>query len=595
MAYIAPNSTIKLFSGVPLDNTYRNTLYFANEAAQLSYFASAGAGLVATLNSQMYQRVSQGICKVELSFGTAYTVNYMAFKNTDFENKWFYAFVNDVKYINNGVCEIDYEIDVMQTFLFDVDLLPCLVEREHANTDNIGDNILPEQFDVGEYKLGDMRELVTGLTNCWIILGMTDDKSSKYADPSPGAAVKTILDVGLYDATMPEAYAGFHDGVYSGLKYYAFDGTPTGAAELTAFINAKIKTVDNIYCLYMAPKCLLPNYGNGAPGQIIVDPDAGTISDAYVLDPNQTSDELDAVAPAVDAVEGSYDYKLFDNYLPMNKKLYTYPYNFYGVTNGQGSGLVLRFEWFTNFTPKFYCTTTFVSPVTIVMRPHGYKNIIMGNFPDMNESLTLTNYPQCSWSYDTYSRWIAAQLPQEKRAMLTQGITSGLKMITGAVMAAATGGAGIAAAYGAGSMVNAGIDLINKTASLYEKRYEAAIAQDPLKGNSANGNADFGSGLLGFYGYRGHVSGEVAKEIDEYFSIFGYQTNKVKVPNRTGRAIYNYVKTANCTLVKTAAGKVTAADISQMEAIYDNGITFWHDPSQVGNYTSSNMRTNVPV
>ena len=595
MAYIAPNSTIKLFSGVPLDNSYRNTLYFADEAAQLSYFASAGAGLVATLNNQMYQRVSQGVCKVQLAFGTAYTVNYMAFKNTDFENKWFYAFVNDVKYINNNVCEIDYELDVMQTFLFDVDVLPCLVEREHANVDTIGANILPEQFDVGEYKLGDMRELIGGLSNCWIILGMTDDKSSKYALDQ-----ESITDVGIYDATVPEAYAGFHDGVYSGLKYYAFDGTPTGAAELTAFINAKIKTVDNIYSLYMAPKCLFPNYGEGAPGQIIVDQDAGTISDAYVLDPNQASDELDAVAPAVDAVEGTYDYKLFDYYLPMNKKLYTYPYNFYGVTNGQGSGLVLRFEWFTNFTPKFYCTSTFVSPVTIVMRPHGYKNIIMGNYPDMNESLTLTNYPQCSWSYDTYSRWLAAQLPQEKRAMERNMITSGIGLAAaGAAMIATGGMAGIAAGAVAGAAImkgaNLGTNLLNKTASLYEKRYEASIAQDPLKGNTANGNADFGAGLIGFYGYRGHISGEVAKEIDEYFSIFGYQTNQVKVPNRTGRAIYNYVKTANCTLAKKAAGKVTAADIAQMEAIYDNGITFWHDPSQVGNYTSSNMRTNVPV
>lgn len=592
MAYIAPNSTIKLFSGVPLDNSYRNTLYFANENQQLQYFATTGAGLVATLNNQMYQRVSQGVCKVSLPFGTAYSVNYMAFKNTDFENKWFYAFVNDVKYINNGVCEIDYELDVMQTFMFDVDLQPCLVEREHINksADTIGANILPEQFDVGEYKLGDMRELIGGLNNCWIILGMTDDKSSEYA-----ANQDSITDVGLYDATIPEAYQGFYDGVYSGLKYYAFDATPTGAAELTRFINAKIKTVDNIYALYMAPKILLPNYGD-APGQAISDPDAGSFN-GYVIDSIQNSDDLDAVAPAVDAVEGTYDYKLFDYYLPMNKKLYTYPYNFYGVTNGQGAGLVLRFEWFTGFQPKFYCTSSFVAPVTIVMRPHGYKNIIMGNFPDMNESLTLTNYPQCSWSYDTYSRWIAAQLPQEKRAMERSMLTSGIGLVAAGAAVVATGGlAGLAGAAIGGAAImkgaNLGTNLINKTASLYEKRYEASIAQDPLKGNTANGNADFGSGLIGFYGYRGHVSGEVAKVIDQYFSVFGYQTNEVKIPNRTGRTIWNYVKTANCTLTKKASGKVTAADISQMEGIYDNGITFWHQPDKVGDYSDANMRAN---
>lgn len=579
MAYIAPNSTIKLFSGVPLDNSYRNTLYFANETQQLQYFATSGAGLVATLNSQMYQRVSQGVCKVEVPFGTAYAVNYMAFKNTDFENKWFYAFVNDVKYINNGVCEIDYELDVMQTFMFDVDLQPCLVEREHINkaSDTIGANILPEQFDVGEYKISGLDALMGGLSGastCWIILGMVSDKLSDYV-----AQQKTIYDVGIYDATVPEAEAGFHDGVYSGLKYYAFDGSPTGAAELTAFINSHIKTVDNIYALYMAPKALLPT----VPGTAVS-------ANGYEIDDLEFTDMMPSAAPAVSA------YPDFDGYTPANNKLYTYPYNFCGITNGQGNGLILRYEFFEDHTPRFIGTGTFVDPVTITVRPYRYKGA-GSSFPDMGESITITGFPQCSWSYDTYSRWVAAQLPQEKRAMARNLITSGVGLAAAGAAMVATGGlAGIAGAAVGGAAImkgaNLGTNLLNKTASLYEKRYEASIAQDPLKGNSASGNSDFAAGLMNFYRYRGHISGEVAKEIDQYFSVFGYQTNEVKVPNRTGRSIWNYVKTANCTLTKRASGKITAADISQMEGIYDNGITFWHQPDQVGNYSDANMRAN---
>ena len=579
MAYITPNSTIKLFSGVPLDNSYRNTLYFANENQQLQYFASTGAGLVATLNNQMYQRVSQGVCKVEVPFGTAYAVNYMAFKNTDFENKWFYAFVNDVKYINNGVCEIDYELDVMQTFMFDVDLQPCLVEREHINkaSDTIGANILPEQFDVGEYKISGLDALMGGLSGastCWIILGMVSDKLSDYV-----AQQKTIYDVGIYDATVPEAEAGFHDGVYSGLKYYAFDGTPTGAAELTTFINNHIKTVDNIYSLYMAPKALLPT----VPGTAVS-------ANGYEIDNLEFTDMMPSAAPAVSA------YPDFDGYTPANNKLYTYPYNFCGITNGQGNGLILRYEFFEDHTPRFIGTGTFVDPVTITVRPYRYKGAGT-SFPDMGESISITGFPQCSWSYDTYSRWVAAQLPQEKRAMTRHLITSGIGIAAAGAAMVATGGlAGIAGAAVGGAAIlkgaNLGTNLLNKTATLYEKRYEASIAQDPLKGNSASGNSDFAAGLLNFYRYRGHITGEVAKEIDHYFSVFGYQTNEVKVPNRTGRTIWNYVKTANCTLTKRAAGKVTAADISQMEGIYDNGITFWHQPDQVGNYSDANMRAN---
>lgn len=590
MAYIAPNSTIKLFSGVPLDNSYRNTLYFANETQQLQYFATTGAGLVATLNSQMYQRVSQGVCKVEVPFGTAYAVNYMAFKNTDFENKWFYAFVNDVKYINNGVCEIDYELDVMQTFMFDVDLQPCLVEREHINkaADTIGANILPEQFDVGEYKIQDLNALYGGLSgladgaaSCWIILGMTNDKSSKYADPGPGAVAKTIMEVGLYDATLPEASTSFHDGVYSGLEYYAFDGTPAGAAELTRFINEKITTVDNIYSLYMAPKILLQDpVGTLIPGYTL----------GHYIDNLEYTDVLSALAPVVST------YPDFDGYTPANNKLYTYPYNYCGVTNGQGNGLILRYEFFEDMHPAFKASATFVDPVTITVRPYKYKGAGT-DFPDMGESLTITGFPHCSWSYDTYSKWVAQQLPQEKRAMSRNLITSGIGLAAASAAMVATGGlAGIAGAAVGGAAImkgaNLGTNLINKTASLYEKRYDAALAQDPLKGSSASGNADFAAGLMNIYRFRGHITGEVAKEIDHYFSLFGYQTNEVKVPNRTGRSIWNYVKTANCTLTKRAAGKVTAADISQMEGIYDNGITFWHQPDKVGDYSDANMRAN---
>lgn len=586
MSYISPNSTIRLFNNVPLDNSYRNTLYFDNVSVQEGYFASAAAGIVATLQNQSYQRVTAGVCRLEIPYSQAYSVNYMAFKNTSFENKWFYAFVLDVSYINDSVVEITYELDVMQSFLFDVDLLPCLVEREHINKsdDLIGANILPEQFDPGEYKVSAAQPILP-LENYCVILGMVDDKSSQFA------GTDSITDVGLYDATLPLAVTAQYNGVYSGVKYYAFNADDPDALEpgdnfvqtiddLTRFINEHIDTVDNIVTLYMCPKYITPTPNED-----------GSIDLDYQSEPFAIADVTlgisEGAAPA------------FDGYMPVNKKLWTYPYNYFGVSNGQGDGLVLRYEFFARESgklwPRFEVTSTFVDPVTLVARPIYYKN--SGSEPDMNESLTLTGFPLCTWSYDTYSRWVSSQLPREKRARI-QNIALGLLGAAGAGAALLmTGGmAGVAAGAvaGAGIMkgINIGTDLIRSTSSLYEKRYEAAIAQDPLKGNSANGNADFASRKMCFWQYRGHVSGEVAKMIDNYFSVFGYQTNEVKIPNRTGRTIWNYVKTANCTLAKRPAGKVNASDISQIEKIYDSGITFWHDPLKVGDYSAANMAAN---
>ena len=55
------------------------------------------------------------------------------------------------------------------------------------------------------------------------------------------------------------------------------------------------------------------------------------------------------------------------------------------------------------------------------------------------------------------------------------------------------------------------------------------------------------------------------------------------MPNVTGRACWNYVKTRN----SCVTGAVPSADLAQINANFDNGITFWHD-ANVGDYNRSN-------
>ena len=134
--------------------------------------------------------------------------------------------------------------------------------------------------------------------------------------------------------------------------------------------------------------------------------------------------------------------------------------------------------------------------------------------------------------------------------------------------------------------------MLDKAASIYEERYEASLAVDPAKGNTASANSDFSSNNMNFWGMRTHVTEEVAKMVDEYFSVFGYKTNLVKVPNMNNRNHWNYVKTVNALIEKRGDGRVNASEIEQMEEIFDNGITFWHHASEVGNYTRAMMEDN---
>lgn len=149
--YIAPNTNIYILHNVPLDNTYRNTLYFESVSKQFGYF---GSKTKYTLNNQSYQRVNRNRIRIEKTAEDLYDCNYIMFQNKAFGDKWFYAFITrPAEFVNTLVSEIEYEIDVLQTWSFDYTLKPCFVEREHSETDNAGDNTVPENLELGEYVL----------------------------------------------------------------------------------------------------------------------------------------------------------------------------------------------------------------------------------------------------------------------------------------------------------------------------------------------------------------------------------------------------------------------------------------------------------
>lgn len=87
-----------------------------------------------------------------------------------------------------------------------------------------------------------------------------------------------------------------------------------------------------------------------------------------------------------------------------------------------------------------------------------------------------------------------------------------------------------------------------------------------------------------FWFKRMQLTLDSAKAIDSFFSKFGYTCNRVKKPNISSRPHWNYVKTNGC----VAIGEAPSDDIRKICKIYDKGITFWKNASEVGVYTDSN-------
>lgn len=114
---------------VPLSTDQKHQLDFASSAAQHAYFY--GKKLF-TLTDLEYQ-VKDGQVSVELAIDTLWSVNYCYYRNAALPDKWFYAFVTKMQYINEEVTRLSLETDVFQTWLFDFALQACFVEREHED------------------------------------------------------------------------------------------------------------------------------------------------------------------------------------------------------------------------------------------------------------------------------------------------------------------------------------------------------------------------------------------------------------------------------------------------------------------------------
>ena len=79
---------------------------------------------------------------------------------------------------------------------------------------------------------------------------------------------------------------------------------------------------------------------------------------------------------------------------------------------------------------------------------------------------------------------------------------------------------------------------------------------------------------------------EYMKQIDSYFSMFGYQINEIKTPNITGRTNYNFIKISSNDDI--GYGNVPSKDLSVINKVCRRGVTIWHNHANLGNYSVTN-------
>lgn len=564
MAVITPTTDVYLLK-VPLEINDDNQLTFSNATAQHNYFNSLPK---LEVHDFTYQR-KDGVIRFAGEFDELINYNYVMYRNDAFSNKWFYAYITNMEWKSPNCTEISIKTDVWMTWEFDVSFKPVLIDREHTNNDTVGLHTLPEGLELGEMVAnGNTTNFGgvggTGMSNyCCVV------EVSQVENTGESATLSYSWASGTHDTTplIGSTYRGTTPLVL-GMIENASD-SPESIVDIYDFAGLG----DAIVNVYMLPKALVPSYH-----QITITAHRG----------DETRSFTGAVVPAslsgvVDMGTTSFTRPTTVNgYTPKNKKLLTYPFCFFNISNNAGTCLPYRYEDFSN-NISFKTEGTFGVSGNVKTTPLSYKNVSSDNNA-MDFSINAPKYPICSWKSDSYTNWLTQNAVNMDVAWKRELIGAGADILQGTARGFIGGGVlGSLAGAGVGTLTG-GASLISLAKDQHLAKTQANMTPDQAKGNMGASDFLWAKYRSPFTYMPMSIKAEYARCIDEFWNQFGYKCNRVKVPNITGRRNWNYVKTVGCYI----DGDIPQADMEELKVLFDRGITFWHNPATFADYSQNN-------
>lgn len=553
MSTVVPNGQIRFFSDVRLDDNYENSINFETREAQTNYFTSLTPVHVMTGAT----RVREGVISVNALSDVLLNCNYMMFQNTGFSNKWFYAFIHNVEYVNNNMSYVYYTIDDMQTWgLFDVTLEQCFIEREHTRTDGLFEHLINENIDVGEYVNSDLitNELdLTGYDALLYYYGQwTDEFHPRITATDIMPKYGNLNGVNCQRYTVQD-----NDGNWLPIRYTDPDDPdhPIDTWNGMELLNITIKMLftdsnlsNNILGIYLIPKKLL-----ALEGDYQDDKYAKTI-EFNLQNFNTTS--------------------LLDGYSPKNKKLYTSPFCNIQLGLSDGQTINLQPEYISDNTPHADVLIDISTTPTFMVVPRYYKN---DNY-SWDKAITFDAIPQMAVAIDGYKAWVASGGAMSFTWETGKSMVNSFFSMASTSMTTKPNSA--QESIGTGKAQMQGLEAIGDT--IIQTNIARKLPAD-LKGNIKTSPLTSGEKIR-VYNRLQTINSDQAKSIDDYFTMFGYKVNKLAIPNRHNRLHYTFIKTKGCKV----HGNAPADAITRIQNMYNSGIRFWVNANEIGDYTVTN-------
>ena len=552
-------TALKLYKSIPFQRDYKHTIDFDNISEQKAYFNSIfkkdGSKQVSNF---LYIDDNRKII-VEGSKGKYINYNYLSYVNGD-NSKTYYAFIDKVQYVSEDSTEINFTIDLMQTYMFDYTLDECYIDRMHINRFKSSG-----QFDFDNKYLKISEEI------------MVKDYESTYRKKFSNTHNSNFTDIFFIIITLSESiletqpeYVNHTPNLYTYVfpiskdKYSVYDNESKVKYPETLAVLSKTSFSPKIVSCVLA--CDIPvgytfETRNTTNKSISFNCPSRKVNFTYnnnnycLIDLTQT--------PIIDnknlgniniynTISAGKDFNPNNlNNIYNEIKLWCYPYSKIVINNGNTKTELQIEDCDENLILYAYPTATINSKYILGIK--GYKDNFAGEelyqYPiNFYENLTLP------YSVDSLQQYLINNTIRGFSSQFTSIIDAPGK-ITG--------------------VVNPVVNIIESDNSP-DKAYN--IKND-------------GSNYMSIYNNETQLYIYQTKLKQFVFNLFtkkGYKINNYEKPNINSRYWFNYIKTYECNITSINIGENDI--IEKIKEIYNSGITFWHYNS--GNYKFKNYEDN---
>jgi hypothetical protein len=599
-------TNIRLLSGVPFSNDYKHTRWFDTSSTQESYFL--GKTVVHSMTENTFQKIEgKNFISVKQNIDALWGVNYVMFQNTSYNVKWFYGFVTKLEYKNATTTYVHFEIDVLQTWMFTMNFKPSYVVREHCQLWNTDGSPVINTVDEG-LNYGSNYETVNVINwkpynNVLFLVIVTKSLLHKkvITDPITNAD-KTLNPKDFYpninSAPQPLCYY-VHPFKLDGSLPTCWDendeniilSKPIDVLRAMYEMDDAINNVVSIYITdYMGFNLDVDSSGTlRFPSTNFVEVDimyevAGSTDDHY-LQTLFVNELKQYEAKAVSFTNKYADYRTVKE-----SKLLMFPYTTLLLDDLKGNRQTLKNEYIkgddliinvrgslgtsnkTSYSIDNYQVKDNIEAADLFLS--NLENAVLNNNPNDLPILTDMLGAFLQGNRNSIQNQLNSTIFSGYMNTMSGVISGASRAVTGNAQGVVSSGMGIV-----GGMANTYF----QTQGMIAKQQDINNTPPSLSKMGSNTYFDYGHNLSGLYLIKRQITPEYQKKLEDFFNIFGYKKNEVKLPNFHTRQNWNYIQTAGCVIT----GNFNNEDLQELKSVFDSGITLWHT-DDIGNYALVN-------